>query len=124
MSPPTRTMVGGVGGGGGGATSGMQLQSPKLMTPSTGGASSMTASMGVSGVMPSGTVSGAASARGGAVVGVLARGAGGGGGVGIGMTWMNSVAVRGSGNWSAASSGAMKNAHTAIACTTIENAIV
>jgi hypothetical protein len=74
--------------------------------------------------MPSGTVRGATSARGRAVVVLLAGGAGGGGGVGTGTTWMNSVAVRGSGNSSAASSGAMKNAHTAIACTTIENAIV
>ena len=74
--------------------------------------------------MLGGTVSGAKSVRGGAVVGVRARGAGGGGGVGTGTTWMNSVAVRGSGNSSAASSGAMNSAHTAIACTTIENAIV
>jgi hypothetical protein len=37
---------------------------------------------------------------------------------------MNSVAVRGSGNSSAASSGAMNAPHTAIACATIDKAIV
>jgi hypothetical protein len=75
--------------------------------------------------MPCGAISGATSARGGAVGGVALRGAGGGGGGGvIGTTWTNSVAVRGAGNSSVASSGAMIAAPAAIACATIEKAIV
>jgi hypothetical protein len=75
--------------------------------------------------MPSGTASGATSVRGDSTAGlVLARGGGGVGGSSGAMTWMNSVAVRGAGSSSVATSGTMIIAHAAMTCATIDKAIV